>query len=99
VKEEQADHHRSASMHYGMGDSSTTTTFLEQELDHHHAFEDPYAMAIRRPGSSGILNLSETQLRRGSHGVVAERELRSAGVYLTLTNNWLNFSGPVKNFN
>lgn len=104
VKEEQAEHHRSASMHYGMGDSSTT--FLESSADHNllqdldHAFDTPdsYAMAIRRPGSSGLLNLtvaSEAELRRASgHHGVPEHELRSAGIYLTLTNNWFNLVCP-----
>lgn len=99
VKEEQPDHlHHppsSSSMHYRMTDSDLGSTFLESsagellpDVDHQR-----FAMAIRRRGSSGLLNLtaaSEADLRRaaGGHHGVPEHELRSAGVYLTLTNNW-----------
>lgn len=45
---------------------------------------DRYAMAIRRRGGSGLLNLTVAS-DRPSHP--SDHELRSAGVYLTLTNN------------
>lgn len=82
---------------YGMADPGSTFTDTSgdhrilQDVDHAFATPDPYAMAIRRRGS-GLLNLtiaSDAELRRatGGHHGVPEHELKSAGVYLTLTNN------------
>ena len=71
---------------------------LLQDSDQTVDAPDPYAMAMRRPAGGGLLNLtvtSDADLRRANghhhhhhhHHGVPEHELRSAGVYLTLTNN------------
>lgn len=92
---EQSEHQRG---HYGIagaGSSFIPTPCgdhnLLQDVDRAFGTPDQYAMAIRRRGSN-LLNLtvaSEAELRRatGGHHGVPKHELRSAVVYLTLTNN------------